>query len=170
MMLISGIWNLPDTLTGITEENLAKRDAILSSQKLDPYARARILGKRPEWTVQAKPAVLAPSHRPRSGRRLGRIYGLPAIALAAAQVWGTTLEAMRENRRMGVNAFAVFTACRLAREFSGAHHKEISHFFGRQNGKSAYEWCVRDGQLSKTDVIYIARYAETKALLTGVPT
>jgi len=154
---------------GVHAEIVTRRDAILASNRLSPYAVARITGLPVRWEahVQAKPAVLAPSRRPRSARRLGRIYGLPAIAQAAAQVWGTTLEAMRENRRMGVNAFAVFTACRLAREFSGAHHKEISHFFGRQNGKSAYEWCVRDGQLSKTDVVYIARYAETKRLLTG---
>lgn len=150
---------------GVYSGNMAKRDAVLAGNRLDPYARARILGTR-AWHAQPKAAVLSDERRPSPPKPLARLHGLPMIAEAAARAWGTTLEKMRANRRAGNDVCAVFAACRLAREFTSLSFIEISHFFGRRNGKSAYEWCIRDRELCKADAAYVERYAAAKASLS----
>lgn len=65
-MLTGGAnFNYRDTLTGYVEEILTKRDAILASRALNPYAVARIMGKPVRWPAREKSVLPAPAEQPK---------------------------------------------------------------------------------------------------------
>lgn len=169
-MLTGGAnFNTTDTTVGHTQEILAKRDSILASNRLDRYATARILGKRPEWHAQPKLPVLAPLDLPPPRPRRAGPITLPEIASAAADAFGVTVERMRASPkgRHGAECRAVVAACALSGIFSSREPRRVASFFNVTSSKSLHRWAAVHWKYVK-DPIYKARYDAAKRALESL--
>lgn len=158
---------------GYIEALHAKRDAVLSTARISPAARARIMGATlryvPVVKVAAKEKYTLPLDLPATNRRI-----IPAVRYSTRQV----LDAVSDAFGIGVRAMLrggnspIFTRPRFAAALLLKEHMQMSrprmaNVFGCKSEASGWDMLKRARELLVTDPEWAARYHAAERILKG---
>lgn len=172
---------------GIVEERQAFRDSVLSTARISPAARARILGKTvyrvpakehrivvdmkaATRTVETtdrtlKPKALVPS-KPRKRKRFCARGPYAAILSAVAEAWDVSVFGLLSAKRPARLFRPRFAAALILRERK-LSFPQIGRALGQKDHTTAQHEVRRAAHLLHTDKEWAARYHEAKRLIEG---
>lgn len=144
-------------MSGHYDYLVAQRDAVLSTARMSPVARARALGKRLYMPLVSKPQSIE-NATPRD-LRVRRIRGEKAkILTAVAEAFNVTFYELRDAARTRRICYPRFAAALLLRDKLDLSFPQIARALNRKDHTSAQHEVRRGAHLLFTDPEWAALY------------
>lgn len=159
-------------MSGHYDYLIAQRDAVLSTARMSPAARARAMGKRfyqvpnVTWITVEKPKPVEKA-APRDSRTK-RVKGHRGKILnAVADAFNVTLYELLDGRKTDRIARARFAAALFFRDRRSLSYPQIARAIKRKDHTSAMHEVQRARELLVTDPEWAERYHAAERLLKG---